>query len=149
MESTILQDSRSDRRAHVTPEPTPARDPAGRRVPVAVVGAGYIAGYHLEVLRQLGGAEVVGACDPDAGRLDALCRRWGIPVGAPSLTELLRRCRPEVVHVLVPPPYHFAVAREALAAGLHVLIEKPMALRAAECAALAELADAKGVRLGV
>jgi predicted dehydrogenase/nucleoside-diphosphate-sugar epimerase len=145
MAFTTLQDSPADQRA----TPAAARERVGHRVPVAIAGAGYIAGYHLEVLRQLGSTEVVGACDPNAARLDALCRQWGIPVAAPSLADLLRRCRPEVVHVLVPPPYHFDVAREALGAGMHTLVEKPMALRAAECAALIDLARARGVRLGV
>jgi nucleoside-diphosphate-sugar epimerase/predicted dehydrogenase len=116
---------------------------------VAVIGAGYIAGYHLAVLRQLGTVDVVGACDPNAARLGDLCGQWAIPVGAPSLGELLHRCRPEVVHVLVPPPHHYGVAREALLAGLHVFVEKPLALRAAECESLIELARAKDVRLGV
>src|SRR5438309_170685 len=42
------------------------------RIPAAIVGAGYIATYHLAVLRQLSGVEVVGACDPSQERLDAL-----------------------------------------------------------------------------
>src|SRR5438874_970222 len=46
---------------------------------VALVGAGYIAEYHLAVLHDLGGVEVVGACDPNRTRLDALLARWGIP----------------------------------------------------------------------
>jgi predicted dehydrogenase/nucleoside-diphosphate-sugar epimerase len=120
-----------------------------QRIPVAIVGAGYIAGYHLEVLRELGIADVVGACDPNASRLDALRRRWDIPVGAATLHELLGQSRPAAVHVLVPPPYHFDVAREALEAGLHVLVEKPMALRVAECDTLIDIANRSGVSLRV
>jgi predicted dehydrogenase/nucleoside-diphosphate-sugar epimerase len=120
-----------------------------RRLKVAIVGAGYIAPYHLEVLRHLDSADVVAACDPDRARLDDLCSQWHIPVAATSLVDLLERCQPDVVHVLVPPPFHFDVAREALAAGLHVLLEKPMAVRSEECAVLVELARSKQVRLGV
>jgi ornithine cyclodeaminase/alanine dehydrogenase-like protein (mu-crystallin family) len=102
MASTTLQDSPADHRVAAAPAPRLAR--AKDKTPVAVIGAGYIAGYHLEVLRQLGTAEVVGACDPNATRLDDRCRQWNIPVGAPTLGELLDRCRTEVVHVLVPAP---------------------------------------------
>ncbi len=85
------------------------------RVPVAVVGAGYIATYHLAVLRQLGGVEVVGACDPSQERLDLLCKEWQIPNRASNLEELLRVCKPKVVHVLVPPTFHFEVTRTGIA----------------------------------
>ncbi len=116
---------------------------------VAVVGAGYIAGYHVEALRTLDCVQVVGACDPDAARLDALCRRWNIPHGASSLADLVQDCRPDAVHLLVPPQYHAELAEEALQAGVHVLVEKPMALSGQDCARLIDLARANDVHLGV
>lgn len=119
------------------------------RIPVAIVGAGYIATYHLAVLRQLGGIDVVGACDPSQERLEALCKEWQIPNRASSLEELLRLCKPKVVHVLVPPAFHYEVTRQALLAGLHVLVEKPMALAARECDELIHLADRQNLHLGV
>jgi len=134
------------------PTPQPAGEPPNGmhgRLKVAIVGAGYIAPYHLEVLRQLNHVDVVAVCDPDRSRRDDLCAQWGIPVAAASLADMLARCRPDVVHVLVPPPLHFDVAREALAAGLHVLLEKPMTVRSDECTALIDLAREKHVRLAV
>ena len=124
-------------------EPTEARVSEGslERIPVAIVGAGFIATYHLAVLRQLGGIEVVGACDPSQERLDALCKEWQIPSRASNLEELLRVCKPKVVHVLVPPAFHYEVTRQALLAGLHVLVEKPMALAGHECEELIGLAE--------
>jgi predicted dehydrogenase/nucleoside-diphosphate-sugar epimerase len=139
-------------KAPPAPEARPHPDRAAERstlLAVAVAGAGYIADYHLAVLRRLGRVEVVGACDPNAQRLEALCRQWSIPCGARSLEELLRMCRPQVVHVLVPPPFHSEVAEQALNAGAHVLIEKPMALHGGDCDRLAALAREQGVRLGV
>src|SRR3954468_20230744 len=79
------------------------------RIPVAIVGAGYIAAYHLAVLRQLGGIDVVGACDPSQDRLDALCQEWQIPNRASNLADLLGVCKPKVVHILVPPAFHYEV----------------------------------------
>ena len=132
--------------------PAPARvgpRPGPGPVPVAVLGAGYIADYHLDVLRRMGSVEVVAACDPDAGRLEALCRRWGIPLGARSLEDLLRAARPAVAHVLVPPDRHEEVAAQCLEAGLHVLLEKPMAPAASACDRLIRRAEEKGLYLGV
>src|SRR5438128_113475 len=122
MNSTVIADRPKD--LHISEVgPAAVSGRAGRRIPVAIIGAGYIAGYHLEVLHQLGSVEIVGACDPDATRLHSLCEKWCIPASAPALKDLLHQCRPEVVHVLVPPPFHYGVAKEALAAGLHVLVE--------------------------
>jgi predicted dehydrogenase/nucleoside-diphosphate-sugar epimerase len=151
MEPTILtnQLTESTESGSATHSSSDSRHGLRRRLKVAIVGAGYIAPYHLEVLRHLDRVDIVAACDPDRARLDDFCTRWRIPVAATSLGDLLRRCRPDVVHVLVPPPFHFDVAREALAAGLSVLLEKPMAVRSEECAALIELARAKQVRLAV
>jgi predicted dehydrogenase/nucleoside-diphosphate-sugar epimerase len=118
-------------------------------VSVGVVGAGYIAGYHLAVLQQLKGVRVVAACDPNEERLSALCAEWKIPYGANSLQQLLQERKPDVVHVLVPPASHADVVEQALEAGIHVLVEKPMALQVGECERLIELARAKRLRLGV
>jgi predicted dehydrogenase/nucleoside-diphosphate-sugar epimerase len=114
-----------------------------------VVGAGYIADYHIAILRALGAIEIIGVCDPNRRRLDSCLARWGIPYGAGSLDELLRDRKPQVVHVLVPPPQHFDVAALALEAGVHVFLEKPMALRSDECVRLTDLARSRGIHVGV
>src|SRR5437016_1256817 len=141
--TTMLADpvSRASRRR--------APDLSARPLPVAVAGAGFITAYHLAALRELGGFEIVGACDPDAARLAALCRQWNIPHAAPTLPHLFEKCRPAVVHVLVPPAHHVAVAAEALQAGVHVLVEKPLALTSADAQRLAEMARERGLVLGV
>ncbi len=118
-------------------------------VDVAIAGAGFIADTHLAALRQLGGTRIVGVCDPSAERREAVRRQWGIAHAAPSLEELLRECKPEVVHVLVPPSGHFDVARQALEAGCHTFVEKPLALRAEDSEKLLALAASAGLRLAV
>jgi predicted dehydrogenase/nucleoside-diphosphate-sugar epimerase len=134
-----------EKKARLLPGP-PA---ASRPIAVALAGAGFIAETHLAVLRQLGNTEVVGVCDPNLARAEALARRWSIPLVGKSVADLLRQRRPDVLHVLVPPPWHFEVARQALDARLHVFVEKPLALRGDECAELADVARARGVLLGV
>jgi predicted dehydrogenase/nucleoside-diphosphate-sugar epimerase len=149
MERTTLNNDFTERDASRLPASILGDARNARRLRVVIIGAGYIAPYHLEVLRQLDRVDVVGACDPDRARLDDLCRTWGIPIGAVSLGDLLRRCQPDVAHVLVPPPLHFEVGRDLLAAGVHVLLEKPMAVKTEECLALIDLARAKGLRVAV
>ena len=122
---------------------------ATSRRTIGLVGAGYIAEYHILALRERESVEIVGVCDPNRPRAEAVRRRWDLPYASDSLANLIRDRRPDVVHILVPPQFHFEVAEQALEAGVHVLLEKPMALRAEECDRLIRLAGANGLRLGV
>jgi predicted dehydrogenase/nucleoside-diphosphate-sugar epimerase len=116
---------------------------------VAIIGAGFIADYHMEILRETPRVEVVVACDPSAGRLKAFAARWGIPRLASSVDDLLTGARPDVAHVLVPPAHHYRVAKQLLEAGVHVLLEKPMALCSRESNELANIALDHQVCLGI
>lgn len=116
---------------------------------VGLVGAGDTASHYLAVLRRLPGIEVVGACDPDAERLNALRRAWHLPHAVESLDALLHTAHPDVVHVLVPPAGRFEVTAQALAAGVHAFVAAPLALSAVECDRLIALARSRGLRLGV
>jgi predicted dehydrogenase/nucleoside-diphosphate-sugar epimerase len=132
-----------------SPKERPAAANVSGSLSVALVGAGFIAESHLAVLRQLGGVEVIGLCDPNSERAEALARKWNIGHVARNLAELIAARKPDVVHILVPPPLHFDVAREALTAGVHVFVEKPLALRSAEGKELIGLARRHGLTLGV
>jgi predicted dehydrogenase len=121
----------------------------------AVVGCGDISVQHLAALRHLGAkgqARLAAVVDPDAGRRAAAAAAAGVP-GHASLGELLAEGGIDVVHLCTPHGDHADLAQEALAAGVHVLTEKPLAhtLRAAESlAATAEDAwAAAGTQLGV
>ena len=116
---------------------------------VLIAGAGYIADYHLAILREIAGVEVAGACDPHPERLAALAQRWNIPHTAASVDALIAAAPADVIHVLTPPATHAAVIRRALEAGLNVLAEKPLVLSVAECEALLALANERRVRLEV
>ena len=148
MTTTHVEESR-DAEAAAVPQPMRV---AGRNpdpIRVALVGTGYIAAYHVAALRELPGVEVVGACDPHEGRLSDFCGEHDIPNAAASLGDLLDRCPVDVAHVLVPPPFHYDVALQALRAGLHVLLEKPMVLSGAEGEGLLAAARERGLRLAV
>ena len=120
-----------------------------RATRVALVGAGFIADFHLEILKRLDGVEVVAVGDVDGGRAAALARRHDFPRWFGSTAELVERAKPDVAHVLVPPDLHASVARELLEAGVGVFLEKPMATAAADARALVELARTKNLPLGV
>jgi predicted dehydrogenase len=101
------------------------------RLRVALVGCGRIAHVHCAYLQQVPEVELVGACDIQRPSREQLTARWQVPTYV-DVDELLSAARPDVVHVLTPPATHASLAVQLLAAGLHVLVEKPMALTTAE-----------------
>ena len=92
---------------------------------VAVVGAGRIAEQHFRALAGIPGLEVA-ACDRSAVTAEFAAERFGLARHGTDFDALLREWRPEVVHVTTPVGAHVALALQSLAAGAHVLVEKPI-----------------------
>ncbi|HEV2179025.1 MAG TPA: Gfo/Idh/MocA family oxidoreductase [Gemmatimonadaceae bacterium] len=90
---------------------------------VGVIGAGSLGYHHVRLLRDMPNVAFAGFYDIDATRAATVEAELGA-TAAPSLTALLDRV--DAVTVVVPTPAHHAVAKQALARGVHVLIEKPI-----------------------
>jgi len=122
------------RRSKGSPEPTP----------IAIIGCGaVIAGLHASALRKLESREaarVVALVDPDRSRATALGRqfRWARPFA--TVAEAFSATAPALTIVASPPALHADHAVAALAAGSHVLCEKPMAVKAADAERMAAAA---------
>jgi len=110
----------------------------------AVIGGGFIGTVHIEALRRLG-VQVRGllGSTPERGRRRA--EQLGLPRAYADLAELLADDRVEVVHVASPNDLHYPQVVEILAAGRHVVCEKPLALTAEQSADLLRRAEAAGV----
>lgn len=99
------------------------------RVRVGVLGSGAIAQVaHLVTLSRLERAEVVGICDIDVPKAQALAGRFGIPDVYDDVEDLLRYGNPDAVVVCTPNHLHEVHVASALSAGVHVLCERPLAL---------------------
>ncbi|MGC9224365.1 MAG: NAD-dependent epimerase/dehydratase family protein [Terracidiphilus sp.] len=120
-----------------------------RKLRVALLGAGYIAGWHAKCLASVGGVELVAVCDKSRGRAETLAASCGAPHVYASLEEMLAAEALDAVHLLVPPDLHFDAAKTAIEAGVSVFLEKPMCDRAERCEDLVQLAAERHVSLGV
>jgi predicted dehydrogenase len=115
-----------------------------RPIGVGIVGCGEITQVmHLPILHELDAFVPAGLCDLSALTLSRLGARWGVPATTTDYRELIDS--PDVEAVLVCTYDHAAVAAEAIAAGKHVLVEKPMAFTIDEASSLVAAADAAGV----
>lgn len=117
----------------------------------AVVGAaGGIAGTHLEALKKLKGAKVVGLSDLPvaAARGTERATEFGCPFFTDH-AEMLKAVKPDVVVIATPHPQHAPVALDAFRAGAHVLTEKPLAVTVAEADGMIAAAEEAGKLLAV
>lgn len=113
----------------------------GDKLKVGLVGCGEVTQFkHLVVLRDAPGLEVVAVADTDEDRLRAVGDLFHVPHRHRDVDALLRHPGLDVVGVCVPVAAHAEVARAALAAGKHVLIEKPLCLSLDEADRLADAA---------
>jgi predicted dehydrogenase/nucleoside-diphosphate-sugar epimerase len=119
-----------------------------RETRVAVVGAGYVSGYHIRALQTLPHVRLVGIADTSVERARALAERFAIPGVFASLSDMAGT-PPDVVHILTPPASHARLAVEALEMGCHVFVEKPMAPTVAECDTMIAAARRAGRWLSV
>ncbi len=119
-------------------------------VRVAVVGAGAIAQVaHLPALRRLNGVHLAAICDNDASKARALASRFGVPDVYDDIEDLLRNARLDAVVICTPNHLHEMHAVAALAAGVHVLCERPLALSLAGVERVLQASGRYGKRVSV
>lgn len=108
----------------------------------AVIGVGYLGNYHAQKYAAIPDSELVGVVDNDPARAAEIAVALGTQAYSDH-RDLIGRV--DAVSVVVPTQYHHAVARDFLAAGVHVLIEKPITVTIEEADDLIALADKNGL----
>jgi predicted dehydrogenase/nucleoside-diphosphate-sugar epimerase len=102
------------------------------RLRVAIIGAGYVAPYHLRALQAVPSVVLAAIADPDVVKAETLASQFSISSVARTLDDLANETF-DVAHILTPPALHAPLAIEAMHRGAHVLVEKPMAETIEEC----------------
>jgi predicted dehydrogenase len=116
------------------------------RLRAAVIGAGYLGRFHAQKWAQMSGATLVGVADPDAVNRERVATELGV-AALEDWRMLLGRV--DAVSIAAPTPTHYAIAKECLQAGIHVLVEKPITTTAAEAEELIAEAARAGCILQV
>mgnify|MGYP001217486951 CR=1 FL=1 len=112
---------------------------------IALLGGGKMAVQHAAAVRACQNVALVAVADPVIP-LDALRSRFGSDVATfADLQTMLREAKPDVVHIVTPPDTHVGLTKECLQAGVHVYVEKPFALTAADAESVLKLAAEKGL----
>ncbi len=113
-----------------------------------LIGCGRVAPRHAQSLQQLPETELVAVADVKSSRADHFAQEYD---AAPLYDHraLLERDDIDAVTICVPSGLHAQVALDALDAGKHVLVEKPIALNLADADRMTEMAATRGRKLGV
>lgn len=113
------------------------------QIGAAVIGTGFIGTVHLGALRRLG-VRVTGVLGSSAARGTERAAALGAPRSYASLDEVLADPAVQVVHVTSPNHAHYPQVKQILAAGRHVVCEKPLAMTSAQSAEMVALAAQSG-----
>lgn len=115
-----------------------------RKIRIGIAGLGRLGMRHAENLAlRTAGAEVVAACSPAAAERERAQRELGITATYADYAQLLGHTGLDAVVLVTPTNLHSVQVEQALAAGLHVFCEKPLALDVAECERVTRLAAAR------
>jgi predicted dehydrogenase len=117
-----------------------------KKIRAAVVGVGYLGRFHAQKYAGAEGCELVGVVDARAEAREKVAAELHTKPFA-DYHELIGQV--DAVSVVTQTPAHFGIARDFLAAGVHVLVEKPITETPEEARKLIELAQSKGCVLQV
>ncbi len=112
---------------------------------VLILGTGGMANTHAEAYAEIPGVSLVAGVDTNAERLAAFNAKHGIKTGFATISEALDWGQFDAVSNVTPDPVHYPTTMPMLAAGKHVLCEKPLATNYPHAAEMAAAAKASGV----
>jgi predicted dehydrogenase len=112
---------------------------------VGLIGCGNIGRVHAQCLSRISGAKIVAFADAHEPAAKALCEEFGGEYATGDPMRVLRDDRIDAVYICTRHDSHASLAIAAANAGKHLFLEKPVALTAAECVAVAEAVERAGV----
>lgn len=116
---------------------------------VGIIGVGYWGKKLVDEFTKVESVKVVGVSDVDEKNLAFCADRYGVKTGYKDYRQLLSRGDVQAVAVATPNSTHYQICRDALEAGKHVLVEKPITLSSKEGKELVDLAQRKELTLSV
>lgn len=116
------------------------------KVRVAIIGSEFAAGLHARALKRSPYTEIVAACGIDAPSLARFVKSYGIPYSYDNYEKMFERDDVDLVHICVPNFLHKKVALAAIAAGKHIICEKPMATTLADAVEVTKAVRKTGLK---
>ncbi len=121
--------------------------PMNSKIRVGVIGVGRLGSIHTRTYTNIEGAELVGICDLSPEKVEEMAQQYRHCQPFQHYSQLIPQV--DALSIATPTETHHAIAKEALLAGKHLLIEKPITTTLAQADELLALAEKKGVILQV
>ena len=116
---------------------------------IGIVGCGNIAPTHIKALQNIKKYNVVSVCDISKEKAEVLANKYNIPKAYTDFSLMLQQEKLDIVDILTPPQVHAAQSIEAMEAGCHVVVEKPMCESVEEADQMIKAAKINNVKLSV
>jgi len=120
-----------------------------REINVAIVGCGFVANDHLRAWKKVREARVISVCDLNETIAKNTAELWKIPHYYTSFSELIKYSNLNLVDICTPPQTHASLAVQAMEAGFHVLLEKPMTMTVEDAEKIVRCQKTTGMKVGV
>ena len=119
----------------------------------ALIGCGRIATNHIKAALN-NGLAIVAVCDPDESHMEQLLKKHGLhtDIGIERYTdykEMLEECGPDLVSIATESGVHACIAIDCIRKGVHVIIEKPMAMNLADAKRIIQMSAEHRVKVAV
>ena len=120
------------------------------KIKIGVVGGGHIVKHrHLPIYRKIKEVEVAAVCDKEEAIAKGVADQFQVRSYYTDLSKMLAKEKLDVVDICTPPKTHVALALQAMDAGCHVLVEKPLAMNVDEVDRMFSHSGQKHVKLCV
>ncbi len=116
-----------------------------KKIRTAMLGTGFMGIVHTEAVRRLGYVEVAAVSGSSEEKAKAFAAQMHIETAAANWESVMADGSIDAVHICTPNALHAPMAKAAIAAGKHVLCEKPLTMTSAEAQELLDLAENKGI----
>ena len=103
-----------------------------KKIKVGLIGTGYVSDFHIDALKRIGFADIVGITDINYELAEKKAAFYSIPKVYRSSQELLEDDLIEAIHNCTPNNLHFEINKKAIELGKHVFSEKPLATTSKE-----------------
>jgi predicted dehydrogenase len=111
-------------------------------IKIGILGAGHLGKIHISLLKEIKEFEIVGFFDLDKEISTRIENEFSIKSFS-TCEELLKNC--DAIDIVCPTPFHFDYAQQAIKAGKHVFIEKPVTIHPEETKVLVQLCHEAGI----
>ncbi len=115
---------------------------------VGIVGLGKVARLHADALKEISNASFTAACSRNLDKAEVFAGEYGA-LAFNNITSMVRESELDLVIICTPHPNHVEPTLEALEAGAHVLVEKPLASSLQDCDTMIDAGRRTGLKLGV